>query len=121
MRNSPLRGFMKSPLKQKLALSLNPARQKQFDDFVSANQQNRPKVNAFAFPDFTKLGDLKDTLAVAKTVGNLVEKVTPKTVSSESNSRANKNRQNIINKQTKVEPTTRGSKGVGGGQYRETF
>jgi hypothetical protein len=46
---------MKSPLTQKLALSLNPARQKQFDDFVSANQQNRPKVNALTAPDFTKL------------------------------------------------------------------
>jgi hypothetical protein len=96
MRNSPLRGFMKSPLTQKLV------------------PYDGPKVNALATPDFTKLGDLKE-------VGKVLEKITPKTVSSESNSRANENRQDIINKQTNTEPTTRGSQGVGGGQYRETF
>ena len=95
MRNSPLRGFMKSPLKQKLV------------------PYDGPKVNALATPDFTKLGDLKE-------VGKVLEKITPKTVSSESNSRANENRQKIINKQTDTESTTRGSTGVGGGQYRET-
>jgi hypothetical protein len=118
MRNTPLRGFMKSPLTQKLALSLNPARQKQFDDFVSANQQNRPKVNALATPDFTKLGKITKFV---KDSASVIEKVTPKTVSSESNSRANENRQDIINMQTNTESTTRGSTGVGGGQYRETF
>jgi hypothetical protein len=95
MRNTPLRGFMKSPLAQKLV------------------PYDGPKVVALGAPDFTKLGDLK-------AIGKVLEKVTPKTVSSESNSRANENRQNIINKQTNTEPTTRGSKGVGGGQYRET-
>jgi hypothetical protein len=99
MRNTPLRGFMKSPLKQKLV------------------PYNGPKVNAFATPDFTKLGKVTEFV---KDSASAIEKVTPKTVSSESNSRANENRQKIINKQTNTEPTTRGSKGVGGGQYRET-
>lgn len=89
----------------------------------SENMYNQP-VNALAAPDFSRLGNIKDTYNVLKTGGKYVaegiENIVPDNmkISSEAAFNAHDNRINQIAEQTGT-ATSHGSVGVGNGMYME--